>query len=153
MSEVNMEMAKTMFGSICSTLDNMKLNYQVHEDDLALVLGHKGDDMEHNILVLVDAEKEVIRVVERLPFKMNPDKASDIAMAVCNANERLLVGSFSYDMQENLTYNITQIYNGSLIGEEAIKRMILTLAFTVEDFDDKFMALNKGYLKPDAFKD
>ena len=30
--------------------------------------------------------------------------------------------------------------------------MIMALIFSVEEYDDKFMALNKGYLKPEDFK-
>lgn len=154
MSEINMEMAKTVYDSICSVLTGMNLKYTEHKDDLVITLGHKGEDMEHNLLIAVDAAKEVVRVIERLPFKLNPEKASDIAMAVCNANRMLLLGGFEYDVDDStLTYAIAQVYTGSLIGEEALKRMILTLVFTVEDYDDKFMALNKGYLQPDAFKE
>ena len=53
---------------------------------------------------------------------------------------------------EDLFFEMAQFYSGSLIGEKTLGRMIMALIFTVEDYDDKFMALNSGYITTDAFK-
>ena len=153
MSEINMEMAKSVYDTVCVALDKMNINYNKHEEDLVITFGHKGRDMNHNLLVYVDAERTVIQVVEELPFRISPEKASEIASAVCYANQYLVCGKFTYDMAEVIKFKVTQIYDGSLIGPETIERMILALAVTVEQYDDKFMALNKGYLKVEDFKE
>ena len=153
MSEVNMEMARTVYDSVCATLDAMGLKYDKIENDLVVTLGHRGEDMNHDLIFIVNAEQEVIQLIERLPYSVDTQKAADVACAVCLINSRLLVGKFSYDLGEHISYKVTQVYSGSLIGEETIKRMILALVFSVEEYDDKLMALSKGYLKVDDFKE
>lgn len=147
-----MEMAKTIYETVCSTLDNMKINYKRHDDDLVITFGHKGDDMNHDLIIAVNAKQEVVKIIEQLPYNIDPSKAADVAMAVCYVNEQLLTGGFEYGMGDTLAYSVNHAYTGSLIGEETIKRLILALVFTVEEYDDKFMALNKGYIKPEDFK-
>jgi len=151
MSDVNMETAKNVYGTVCTALDEFGLNYNKIEEDLLITFSLKGDDMEHNLLIVVNPQKEVIQVAEKLPFKISEEKAADIAIAMCYANDVLLNGKFSSDLKERLHYDVTQIYSGSLIGVDTVKRMIMALVYTVEEYDDKFLALNKGYLKPEDF--
>ena len=51
MSEINMEMAKSVYDTVCVALDKMNINYNKHEEDLVITFGHKGRDMNHNLLV------------------------------------------------------------------------------------------------------
>lgn len=152
MNNENLELASSVYESICSVLDEMSINYEKIEKDLVVLFGHHGDDMNHKLLVAVNARQEAIQLMETLPFDINPERGTDIAVATCYVNNKILSGKFTYDMDETLNFEVTQIYSGSLIGEETIKRMILALVFTVEEYDDKFFALNKGYIKTDAFK-
>lgn len=152
MAEVNMEAGRAIYSSLCSVLDKMGISYKKIEEDLVVTFGHRGDDMNHNLVIVVNVEREVIQLSERLPFNINPQKAAEVAMAVCNVNDHLLIGQFTYNMEDRISYEVTQIFTDSLIGEELLRRMILTLAFTVEEYDDKFMALNKGYIEPAEFK-
>lgn len=152
MSEANMEMAKAVYQSICTVLDGMQINYRKVEEDMVILFGHRGKDMNHDLIIAVNEKQEAIQMIEKLPFNMDPSKSNDIAAAVCYANDRLLCGKFSYNMEDRLTFEIAQFFSGSLIGNETIERMLMALVLTVEDFDDKFMALNNGYLKPENFK-
>lgn len=147
MSEINMEAAKAMYETVCSTLDSMKINYTRHDEDLVVSFCHRGEDMNHQLLIMINAKSEVIRIVERLPYEISEDKMIDVALAVCFINNRLVSGGFTYALDKNLNYEVAQVYSGSLIGEETVRRMIMALVVTVEEYDDKFMALNKGYLK------
>lgn len=151
MSEANMEMAKTVYESICVVLDSMNIKYKRVDDDLVLLISHRGEDMNHDLIFIVNAEKEVIQMYEKLPFGIDEDRVSDVARAICLVNNTLLLGGFNFNLNDSITYEITQLFSGSLIGEDTIRKMMLALVFTVEEYDDKFMALNKGYLKPEDF--
>lgn len=151
MSEVNMEMAKTVYDSLCSVLDKMNIKYDKIEDKLAILVGYKGQDMNHDLVIVVNAKSEIVQIYEKMPYSIDPNRAADVAKAVCYVNSRLLFGHFVYNVEDKLSFELTQIYTGSLIGEELLQRMILLLIRIVEDYDDKFMALNKGYLKPEDF--
>ncbi|MBQ7040079.1 MAG: hypothetical protein IJN39_05880, partial [Clostridia bacterium] len=127
--------------------------YREFEEDMVVVLSHKGEDMNHDLMIAVDGDRQVIKVLEKLPFEMNPEKAVDIACAVCYANHYLVLGKFTYDMDKTLRFEIAQAYEGSLISIETIKHMVVAFVATVEEYDDKFMALNKGYLSYKDFAD
>lgn len=152
MSEVNMEMARSIYESACSALDKLELNYRKIEEDLVILLGLRGDDMNHDMIFSVDEKREVIRLLEKMPFEIDPARSADVASAVCLVNDRLVLGGFTYNMEERLAFEVAQAYTGSLVGEETIKRLLFALVGTVEEYDDKFMALNKGYLKVDDFR-
>ncbi len=152
MSEVNMEHAQAVYASICAALDEMEFNYKKYEDDLVVVFGHRGKDFNHDLLLAVEAEREAIRLMEKLPITVNPEKAAEFAVAICRANYGIVCGKFTYDMKDEISFELNQFYSGSLISPENIRRMILALAMTVEAYDDKFMALNNGYLTPDDFE-
>ena len=151
MAEQNMEMGKAIYESLCNVLDKMEIHYRKYEEDLVISFGYKGKDMNHDLLIGVNVKQEVIQLLERLPYEISEEKATEIACAVCYVNSQILSGQFVYNMKDRLSFEVTQIFTGSLIGEEALHRMIMALIYTVEDYDDKFMALNKGYLKVEDF--
>ncbi len=152
MSEVNMELAKSIYESACKALDNMEINYRKVEEDLVILFGHRGKDMNHDLIMAVNAQQEAVQIVEKLPFRINPERAADVASAVCLVNDRLLAGKFCYDLDERLSFEVNQVYTGSLVGDATIARMLMALVVSVEAYDDKFMALNNGYLKVDDFR-
>ena len=148
-----MNEAKVMYELIATTLDNMELKYDRHDDDLVIHLGTKGDDMNHDMLLAVREKQKVISFLERLPFHLNPENANEIAKAVCNINNQMLLGGFTYEAgSENINFELSIPYNGCLIGEETIQRILMIAVRAVEDYDDKFLALNKGYISSEEFK-
>ncbi len=147
----NTEKGKMLYESIAKVLDGLGITYKRFEDDLVIVFSHRGEDMNHEILLAVNEKQEAIQMMERLPIKISPEYAYEVAAAACIVNSQILIGKFTYKMEQNLTFEVAQVFDGSLIGEDALKRMILTLVITVENYDDKFMALNKGYLKHTDF--
>ena len=65
MSEANQEMAKAMYKTVCTALDSMKLGYREFEEDMVVVLSHKGEDMNHDLMIAVDGDRQVIKVLEK----------------------------------------------------------------------------------------
>ncbi|MBQ3054774.1 MAG: YbjN domain-containing protein [Oscillospiraceae bacterium] len=152
MSE-NMEMAKSMYERVATTLDNMELNYQRHDEDMVITLGMRGEDMDHDMLLIIREKNAAFSFLERLPFHLDPQKADEIAKAVCNVNNHLVLGGFTYEAgSDTMNFELSIPYNGSLIGEETIRRILVNAVKTVEAYDDKFLALNKGYISSEEFK-
>jgi len=153
MSEANKETSRDIYRAVCAALDRMEVGYCKYEDVLAVEFDYRGQDMNHNVQINIEPGHEVIRIVENLPFKMYENKSEEIADAVCYANRNLVSGRFIYNMSDEICFKISQFYSGNLINYEVIKNMIIDLVIAVESYDDKFMALNKGYLKPEDFAD
>ena len=147
------KLAQSVYERIASTLDSMDLKYTRHDDDMVIHLGMRGHDMDHDMLLLVREKNAVLSFVEKLPFHLDADKADEIAKAICNVNNQLILGGFTYEAgSEDMRFELSIPYNGSLIGEETIKRILVNAVQTVEEYDDKFLALNKGYISSEEFK-
>lgn len=151
MSTPNLEMAEAVYSTFCKVLDDMKVVYNKHEDDHVITFGYKGKDMNHDIIIFVNPETDTFRIVERLPYQIPQEKVIDIALATCLVNNRLMLGGFTYALDENLNFEVAQSYAGSLVGEAAIIKCLFAVFVCVEEYDDKFMALNKGYIKVEDF--
>ena len=139
--------AEIMYGTVLSALDGLGLKYEKYEEDLVVVLGYKGDDMAHRMIIAVSPESQTLRLIEKLPFEINPEKAGDVAKAVCLINSNLLIGGFEYTLGDEISYEIKQAFNESIISESLVERLVKCIASSVEVYDDRLMALNKGYLK------
>lgn len=151
MNNANMEAARNVYSTVCTALDEFGLNYEKSEEKLLITFCLQGDDMEHELSIMVNPKHGVIQLAETLPFVISEERAADFAAVICYVNEALLNGKFSSELKESVHYNVTQIYSGSLVGVETIKQIILSLVYTVEEYDDKFLSLNNGYLKPEDF--
>ncbi|MBE6689459.1 MAG: hypothetical protein E7588_09365 [Ruminococcaceae bacterium] len=151
--EIDMTSAMSVYNTICTTLDNMGLTYKKHEEKLVITLGHQGEDMVHDILIIVNAKQQAITMLEHLPFRIDDEKVVDMCIAICCINKGLISGGFTYGLGNEVDYEITQFCNDVEISEGFVERMIMTLVMTVEEYDDKLMALNKGYIKATDFLD
>lgn len=152
MSGINIEKAKNVYDVVCATLDEMGFRYEKVPEHLAIEFSYRGRDMHHDFEIIINAEQDAIMMMDYLPLRINPQKAAEVAMAVCYANKKTLAGRFLYGMEEYMIYALTHIYLDSVISKSTVERMILSVTTTVEEYDDKFSKLNNGYLKVDDFR-
>ena len=146
MSTPNLAAAEAVYSTFRKVLDDMQVIYTEHKEDNVITFGYKGKDMNHDIIIFVNPESETFRIVERLPYDIPEDKIIDVALAASLVNSRLMIGGFTYALDEHLNFEVAQSYAGSLVGEAAIKKCLFAVFVCVEEYDDKFMALNKGYI-------
>ena len=65
----NLKRAKTVFNTICIALDNKDWKYEKNEDDLVITLLVSGDDLPMGIIIAVDADRQLIRLLSPIPSK------------------------------------------------------------------------------------
>lgn len=144
--------ARTVYKTLCSMLDAKELVYDKHEDDLVVTLTMHGDDIPINLIINVDAKRELIRLLSPIPVVFEGDKKVDGAIATCQANYKLADGSFDYNFKEGkVLFRMTSSYIGSLISEDLLEYMVGVACYTIDDYNDKFLMLSKGQLPLDAF--
>ena len=78
--------AKEAYNTLCKALDNIGWNYKRMDDELKIMFGVGGDDIPMNILIIVDADRQLVRLISLLPFQMNSDKIVEGAVATCIIN-------------------------------------------------------------------
>jgi len=148
MAEIKeIERAKEIFELICAALDSREWKYQREEEDMVIHFGVRGDDIPMRLVIHVDADRQMIRMMSPIGFNMSEDKRIEGAIATCAASFSLVDGSFDYDISDGkIVFRATQSYRDSQIGEETIQYMLSMTCSVVDEFNDKFLALSKGMI-------
>lgn len=148
----NKILAQNVYKTVCSALDSRNWNYQKLENDLVVSFGINGDDIPMEFIIMADAERQLIRLLSQIPFKMPGDKRMEGAIAVCMANNHLITGSFEYDLADgSIVFRISYPFHSSTVGEEAIHYLIDCACASVDAYNDQFLALSKGLLTIEKF--
>lgn len=152
MAEKNMKLAKEVYAVLCEALDKRKWRYKKDEEELDVQFSVNGDDIRMDFIIAVDAERQLVRLVSLMPFKFDETKKIDGAIAVCAASYGLADGSFDCDLfTGEVSFRMTQTYRGSKLGDGLFQYMIGCACVTVDKYNDKFLAISKGYLSINDF--
>ena len=152
MSDMKKARAKEVFDLLCKCLDNRDWNYERVDDDLVVYFNVSGDDLPVKYIFLVDDDRQLIRLLSPMSFDMVEDKRIDGAIAACHASYGLVHGNFDYDVAKgNIAFRMVHSYFEDEVTEEIIYYMIDLAGVIVDKYNDKFFALNKGYMSIEKF--
>ncbi len=150
--EKKTELAKKVYSTLCSTIDNYQWKYTKDDDKLQVFFRLSGEDIPMDFFLHVDAERQLIRLLSQLPFKMCEEKRMDGAIATCAATYKLLDGSFDYNVSDGtIWFRATASFRESLIGEGLFRYLIAISNYTVDEYNDQFLAINKGLMSISEF--
>ena len=151
-NELEMQMARAVYASIVSALDEKDWSFDRFDDDMVIRSGVKGEDLPIEFILFVKHENQVIQFISKLPFEMPEDKRVEGAIAVAVANYGLVDGSFDYDISDGeLRYRLTSSYRDSYPTADLVEYMIMCAASTVDEYNDRFFALVKGHISLEDF--
>ena len=141
-----------MYGTLCSTLDSHEWHYKKDEEKLSIDCGAQGEDLPMEITIKVDAERQLIMLLSHLPFVISEDKRLDVAIAVSAVNNKLVDGSFDYDIADgHMFFRMTSSFIESEIGNELFTYMLMVSCHTIDEYNDKFLMLGKGMMSIEDF--
>lgn len=150
--EVKLEQAKKVYETLCTAIDNRDWKYEKDEDELVAHFWVNGDDIPMKFILRVDAGRQLIQLLSPMPFCMSESKRIDGAVATCAASFNLVDGSFDYNLSDGrIVFRMTASFRESTIGEMLFQYMISCACATVDEFNDKFFAIDKGTLSIDEF--
>lgn len=152
MSEIKMERAKKVYATLCEALDARNWKYEKVDDDLLVHFSVNGDDLPIQYIIFVDVDRQLIRLLSHMSFDMSEDKRIDGAIATCHATYGLRDGSFDYDLSDGkIVYRMTSAFLDNEVPVSVIQYMIDFTGAVVDKYNDKFFALNKGFLTIEKF--
>ena len=74
--------AQQAYDTLCKSLDRRGWKYGKDEAEFVVHFGVNGDDIPMNFIIAVDAERQLVRLMSPLLFKINADKRRvSLAMA------------------------------------------------------------------------
>ena len=152
MSENNDKRARQAFDTLCTTYEQLDWKYEKNEDELTVECNVSGEDLPIRIIVIIDAKRQLIRMLSPLPFTIDESHRNEAALVTCYTNYMLADGSFDYDYFEgHIFFRMTSSFKESLIGTELFRYMIACACTTIDEYNDKFLAVSKGLLSVDDF--
>lgn len=144
--------AKQVYELFKQDLTNGKIKYEPHDDDLVISMTVHGEDLPQPTLIMVDEDREVVRLLSPLPSKIPEDKRMEAAVAVATANYGLVNGSFDYDMSDGeIRYRVCQSYAGTVLNEETVRYLLGVIFITTDKYNDLFFMLGKGMISLEDF--
>ena len=144
--------AQSVYETACRALDARDWKYTRHDEDLVISCGARGEDLPMDLLIVVNPRAQVVSVISPMPFKISEDKRVDGALAVCVANYGFVDGTFGYDIRDGeIRFRIVSSFRESILSEELINYMIVLAASTVDDYNDKFLAVSSGIMSIEQF--
>lgn len=145
--EKKMELAKQVYQTLCEAIERREWNFGKDEEKLLVHFGVNGDDIPMQFVLIVDAERQLIRVMSPLPFKMSEAKRMEGAIATCAASFGMADGNFDYDLSDGtIVFRMTASFRESLIGEGLFQYLISCSCAMVDKYNDQFLALDKGIM-------
>lgn len=151
-NEKELKTAKEAYDTLCNTLDARKWKYEKDDEKLVINLGVNGDDIPMGFAIYCDADRQLIRLMSLLPFKMSKDKLIEGAIATSYINYTLADGSFDYSLADgSIIFRMTSSFRESLIGDELFKYMIDVACITVDKYNDQLFMIEKGKLSIEDF--
>lgn len=146
------EKAKTVYETICAMFDARGWHYKKDEENLIIYCGVSGDDLPMEFIIQVRDKNDTVAFVSILPFTVPEDKRLDMAVAVCAVNYLLVDGCFDFDISDGeLLFRMNNSYLDVEPGMDVFSYMINCAATTVDEYNDKFLMISKGYIKINQF--
>lgn len=78
--------------------------------------GVQGDDLPMQFILIVDGERQLIRLLSPMPYAMSEDKRIGGALATCAASYSMPDGSFDYDLSDgSIIFRMTAFLEKALL--------------------------------------
>ena len=143
--EAKIKQAKIVYKSLCDMLDEKSWRYKRLDDKLTIECGAQGDDLPIQLRIEVDAERMLVVLLSQMPFAVAENRRSALAVAVSAANYNMVDGSFDYNyLNGNIVFRLTSCFRDSLIGKDMLEYMVACSCYTIDDYNDKFLAVSKN---------
>lgn len=150
--ELDMTQALATYENMCKALTDNDWKYQKDDEHLQLSCGAQGEDLPIEITMRVDAKRSVVMLLSKLPVVVPEDKRLNVAIAVSSVNNQLVNGSFDYDLQSGKMYfRMTNSFRDSQLGSDVFMYMLIVSCRTVDEYNDKFLMLAKGFMSLEQF--
>lgn len=143
--EKELKQARAVYKALCEMLDEHDWHYERNDEGLSISCGAQGDDLPMDINIEVDRERKLVILLSKMPFTVPEKRRMHLAVAVSQANNGMVDGSFDYDcLGGSIIFRLTTSYRESLIGKELLAYMLMCACSTIDHYNDKFFAVAKN---------
>ena len=144
--------AQEVYQTLCDTLDARNWHYSKNEEKMSVSFGVNGDDLPMDFVIIVDANRQLVRLLSMLNFKFPEDKRVEGAIATTVASYGMVDGSFDFDLNDgSVIFRMTASSRESRLGQGLFAYLIDCACFTEDRYNEKFLAVSKGMMSIQDF--
>lgn len=148
----NTNAAQQVYDTVCELLTEEKWHFTPDPETLMIKTGAVGDDLPMEMFIDVNKERDLMLIISPLPFVIPEDKRIDFAIAVCAVNDSFISGGFDYDIGDgHLMFRLPCSFCGCPMSKNAALQLLLVACNTVDEYNDKFLALATGAVSLEEF--
>ena len=148
------EKALLVYDLLCQAMDDREWEYNTDKEDLSVSVQVHGEDVPIRINLIVDEKNQLLKSISPIPFDIVPEKRIECLLAISRINARIPDGVFMMDMESGTVFfSSTCLFGSSEVDKEMLNFAIALNIFMCEKYNDKLLALNKGYIGADDFAD
>ena len=152
--EKDLKQAQTVYNALCEMLSERDWHYEKFEEDLTIKCGAQGEDLPMEIIVEVDRQRQLVSLLSQMPFAVPENRRTALAVAVSQANNGMVDGSFDFDyLSGRIIFRMTSSYRESLIGKELFTYMLSCACYTIDEYNDKFLMVAKNEMSAEEILD
>ena len=143
----DLKQAQVAFATLCEMLNENGWKYDANPEKLAVSCGVRGDDLPIELVIDVNADRQLVTLMSKLPYAIPEDKRVDVAVAISAINYAMVDGSFDYNfLTGSIIFRMTTSFKGSLISKKVYEYMVLLSCKMVDDYNDKILMFSKDKL-------
>ena len=137
--------AKEVYKGLCEALDEMEWKYHNDDEKFIVTFGVNGDDIPMNFVVLVDVERQLLRVMSMMTFEIPTEKRVEISALLSMINYKLAMGCFDLNIGTGeIIFKFNTCFRECLISTELIQMMIMVACNTIDMYNDQIKAVSDG---------
>lgn len=144
--------AKKVYRALLRAVEMNGWTCDKDDENTSVTIAVQGTDLPITFSVFVDGEKQLVKLLSRIPIEFGKDKITDGAVAVCNINYALTDGRFDLDATDGLVYyRMTATFFESDLSQVALLYMINYATWAIDTFNGKLLAISAGNLSVEDF--
>lgn len=137
--------AQKVYATVCAALDERGWKYDRDDEKLIIRTGVRTEDLPVHHIIIVDVERQVLRMASPIPLEMGADKRTEGAIITTVATMGLRDGNFDYNLQTGrIVFRLTASFRGCEIGKGLAHYFIDCTNAVVDRYNDRFEAVNSG---------
>lgn len=145
MAETDMKLTKFTYRTLLYAVKKKGWTCKNDDNNLSINYGVNGDNLHMDFDVSIDAERQLVRLVSKLPLKFDIKQIVAGAITTCLANYKLSDGSFDLDTTcGNVMYRMTTSYRDCYLSAEALIYLMDYSAWAIDKFYAPLQAVANG---------
>ena len=138
---------KAVYAATKQMCDELGVKYAAFDDEYRMEFTSVGEDLHIPVSIRLSPENRVLVMLCECPFSVPERGRDDVALAASMVNFSLADGSFDFDrLRGRLRFSVTSGYYDSLLGKEALYRMLAYALVITDEYNDKLFDVALGRL-------